>query len=346
MLAEVTIDGVEAEGLRAAIEDMVRREHADEAAGALREKLAPLCAANAPLPAAFLQVAAPDVDFVGWNLLADAVWKLDQCGEPVAAIGFEMSPEERDEAGEPRLATRFFFDTAWPFSESSHTELLEAYDEFGTAWDNEHADTDETLVALDGLAGMAGALDALRNQAQRHSDIVVAQAEFLGTLYLAVLFHIAVRDRALREGLGRPMAFLAGTRGVVLALNAPALAAGAAQTSRKTAQTASAPAIPSAFEPAEAPELPLSQFESGPEGGFTPPDSPEEAAPNAPGLAALIASASDPDPGDDPEGWHLPPPGIHTTGTQLRRRLVTEESIAELEETGRTSLLSRLFRRR
>lgn len=52
------------------------------------------------------------------------------------------------------------------------------------------------------------------------------------------------------------------------------------------------------------------------------------------------------DPGDNPEAWHLPPPGIHTTGTQLRRRLVTAESIEALASTARPSLLQRLLRRK
>lgn len=52
------------------------------------------------------------------------------------------------------------------------------------------------------------------------------------------------------------------------------------------------------------------------------------------------------DPGDDAEAWHLPPPGIHTTGSQLRRRLVTPESIAELAGEQKPSLLQRLMRRK
>lgn len=48
--------------------------------------------------------------------------------------------------------------------------------------------------------------------------------------------------------------------------------------------------------------------------------------------------------GDEgPEAWHLPPPGLHTTGTQLRRRLVTQESIAELAAETTPSLLNRVF---
>ncbi|WP_232493925.1 hypothetical protein [Novosphingobium kaempferiae] len=52
------------------------------------------------------------------------------------------------------------------------------------------------------------------------------------------------------------------------------------------------------------------------------------------------------DPGHDPEGLHLPPPGLHTTGTTLRRRLVTPESIAELQASEKPSLIQRILRRK
>jgi hypothetical protein len=51
------------------------------------------------------------------------------------------------------------------------------------------------------------------------------------------------------------------------------------------------------------------------------------------------------DPGDDAEAWHLPPPGIHTTGSQLRRRLVTPESIAALAAHEKPSLMRGLIHR-
>lgn len=95
------------------------------------------------------------------------------------------------------------------------------------------------------------------------------------------------------------------------------------------------------------------------------PDTLPEAAPEIGQLAAPLPVEPEPpldhreallelcqlvdpgfDPGDDPEAWHLPPPGIHTTGTQLRRRLVTPESIAELAETRRPGLLGRLLGRK
>ncbi|MFT4055777.1 MAG: hypothetical protein QM681_14840 [Novosphingobium sp.] len=50
------------------------------------------------------------------------------------------------------------------------------------------------------------------------------------------------------------------------------------------------------------------------------------------------------DPGQEPEGLYLPLPYGHTTGSQLRHRFVTAESIAELAGTEKPSLVSRLLR--
>lgn len=50
-------------------------------------------------------------------------------------------------------------------------------------------------------------------------------------------------------------------------------------------------------------------------------------------------------PAEEEEALHLPPPGIHVTGTQLRRRFVDRETIV-IEEERRPGLLERLFRRK
>lgn len=44
-----------------------------------------------------------------------------------------------------------------------------------------------------------------------------------------------------------------------------------------------------------------------------------------------------------PQAWHLPPPGIHVTGSQLRHRLTTAESIAEFETAAAPSCLGRIL---
>jgi len=72
---------------------------------------------------------------------------------------------------------------------------------------------------------------------------------------------------------------------------------------------------------------------------------PAAAEPEQPSAAVLelrrLAEPEAPSDGEA-EAWHLPPPGIHTTGSQLRRRLVTAESIAALSAHEKPSLLQRI----
>ncbi|QVM82333.1 hypothetical protein [Novosphingobium decolorationis] len=338
MLAEVTIDSAENKAFRRSIEDMVRSQRADEAADMLRDMLTGVCSAQGPLPAEFLNTRPEAISFTGWNLLADAIWKLDQCGEPVSAVSLDLSPHTiSDEDGEPVLATRFFFDTSWPFSECTREELLEGFNDYGSAWHNDHADAEERVVGIDGLGTMADALAALHmaNTARETPNATALQAELLGTLYMGVLFHLAVEDKARRTALPRRMALLAVSESPFAALSTPVLA------------NCDAPETPSAPEPYDG--------ATGFSGTYNEDDEEEDAFENegedhADTMAALLSPSYSGDaqgsaPGDDPESWHLPPPGIHTTGTQLRRKLVTEESISELAESARPGLLARLFRR-
>jgi hypothetical protein len=80
------------------------------------------------------------------------------------------------------------------------------------------------------------------------------------------------------------------------------------------------------------------------------PELAPEPVPVEPPFPAMLElrQLADPeaDSGDDPEAWHLPPPGIHPTGSELRRRLVTAESIAELDAHRKPSLLGRIFGRK
>ncbi|TYC92735.1 hypothetical protein [Novosphingobium sp. BW1] len=337
MLAEVTIDSAENKAFRRSIEDMVRSQRADEAADILRDMLAGVCSAQGPLPAEFLNTRSDAISFTGWNLLADAIWKLDQCGEPVSAVSLDLALHTlSDEDGEPVLATRFFFDTSWPFSECTRDELLEGFNDYGSAWHNDHADAEERVVGIDGLGTMADALAALHmaNAARETPNATALQAELLGALYMGVLFHLAVEDKARRTALPRRMALLAVSESPFAALSAPVLA------------ICDAPGTPSVPEPYEGVMGTLETYDEDAE----EEDFENEGEDRADTIAALLSPTYSGDaqgtaPGDDPEAWHLPPPGIHTTGTQLRRKLVTEESISELAESARPGLLARLFRR-
>lgn len=335
MLAEVTVDGMDSAELRRSVEDMVRNRQAEAALQHLQELLAPLCSDQGPLPAEFVRTEAAAIDFAGTALLRETIQTLDECGEPVSALAFELDTNAIDpEDGEPLLATRFFFDTAWPFSECTFAELLEGFNELGTAWHNDHADADERILRTDGLAPMVDALVRLRktNAAQDEPGQDCIRAELLGTLYLAVLFHIALRDMALRGSLPRPLAVFCATH------NGPAIV--------------SAPAIAVLDEPVANEELLLSPV-SAQDFGEETDEEPEAELESEPepreSLAELFSAPATEtalDPSNDPDTWHLPPPDIHTTGSQLRRKFVTEESIDELTLASRPGLLARLLRRR
>ncbi|PEQ10807.1 hypothetical protein B2G71_20280 [Novosphingobium sp. PC22D] len=68
----------------------------------------------------------------------------------------------------------------------------------------------------------------------------------------------------------------------------------------------------------------------------------QDDAPASDEPAELIEDGED---SEDDLAWHLPPPGIHVTGKQLRHKLVTAESIAQTQDVEKESLIQRLFGR-
>lgn len=81
-----------------------------------------------------------------------------------------------------------------------------------------------------------------------------------------------------------------------------------------------------------------------------PMDVPRRSEAESPAMLDLRElAAPEADPGLDPRieqaAVDLPLPYFHTTGSQLRHRLVTPESIAELEAQEKPGLWSRLYRR-
>ncbi|KMS60308.1 hypothetical protein V474_01075 [Novosphingobium barchaimii LL02] len=80
-----------------------------------------------------------------------------------------------------------------------------------------------------------------------------------------------------------------------------------------------------------------------PQWADAPISAPAEPQQPSAGVLELRRLAEPEAPSDgEVEAWHLPPPGIHTTGSQLRRRLVTAESIAALSAHEKPSLLQRI----
>lgn len=343
MLADVTVDGLAEDEFRHSIEAMLREETPELALRRLRKLLGRLCGDNAPLPARFLKVSCSDVTVSGWSDLHTAMDAIDAEGEDVTAISFDLSlphaeawwaDDEGNPMAEPRIEARYYTDEAFAFSTASHADLVAAYDAEGAPWHGRHyPDGDGDALQITGLADLNGPLvdlgESITAGKVKDEDSLVAHV--LGSCLIAVLIHQAVREAALRGGLPRTMAILAGRGDAFPHFDAPVIAA-------------------RSDIPAGDDFLLSLQFTDAPD-----PESVCEAEPDLvpaeenSGMDSLLElhelAEPEPDPGDDPEAWHLPPPGIHVTGTQLRRRFVTAENIAETQDAPRPSLFQRLFAR-
>nr|WP_314464388.1 hypothetical protein [uncultured Novosphingobium sp.] len=302
----VTIDGIPENQFRTAIEAMLREGRADEAARRLKDELVFLCGEGLPLPARFRFIAAQDVSVSGWARLIERIGELDRPGDPITAIGIDIC-QGPTETGRPFYGTAFYTDRAWPFSRAGRLDLAAACGADSPAWQGAAEDNGDTLniTGLEDLHAVIAAIGKLCESGM--ATIEEQRACIVGACHLAVLTHQAIRDAAMAEGLPRPMALLVGSDGGYPGFEAAALAA------------------------AEGPPR------------NAPPPAPSEPAKDAQRPAEQAAAI----PGDNseawPEAWHLPPPGLHVTGTQLRRRLVTQESIAELDAETSPSLLNRVF---
>lgn len=362
------------------VETMLRSGDADGAATVVRARLEEVCGEDRPLPAHVLELTASDVDLVGWDALEEEIAELDECGEPVTAVAFDIVPETIC-PGEPALETSFFFDTAWPFSECDRDGLLEGYDANGTAWQSERADVDGGIVFPTGLEPLfrairrLGALEApaYGDRPEGEENAARETARMLAGTYLSVLLHIAVRDKAARfpltsESMPQGLAILVGAREFDPALRAPVCACIASPDKaiigdEEAASDASVPEVAFYRDPTETldtyaqatgpDETVLETCESDAEDTAGHEDIEVEAEMEAEAETdgTLIAKLEAPrrnlgevfaDPADDPEAWHLPPPDIHTTGTQLRRRLVSQDDIEELEASRPRTLMQRL----
>lgn len=324
MLADITIDGMVEDEFRHAIETLLREGNADQAAKWLKSRLQAVCGDGLPLPERFLAVSPADVTVTGWEDIPSRLKRLDAAGSPVTAIGIDLSDPghiglapDPSRLMPPHIETHFYTDEAWPFSRSDRAGLLKGYEGGAARWTGRFADVDDT-IAIEGVDDLYGAVFALEHRCRAPGNVTDTEdrAYMLGASYIAVLVHLAVRETALRQGLPRPLAVLVGSNEFYPFFDAPVIAASEA--------VVTAP-------------LPRSE----------PEDIYGEPAADRPGLVELRElTEPDADPGQEPEAWHLPPPPDHITGTQLRRRIVTEESIAELEAARKPSLLQRLFRRK
>lgn len=225
----ITIDGMDEDAFRHSVEDMLRHDQIDQAVARLRGLLEPYAGAGGVLPERFLTVSAEDVEFAGWQRLADRLHNHDRPNHAISAIGVTLAdaralggPGPSNGRMSPFIKTFYFSDEAYPFSIATRDDLLDGYTRDGFEWEADYQATDATL-SITGLDDLYGAIveleDRLFKTASPGEEEI--RAGTLGACYLAALIHQSLRRTIREKGLPRPMCVLSACDGVYPFFDAP-----------------------------------------------------------------------------------------------------------------------------
>jgi hypothetical protein len=336
MLAEATIGDLGERDFLREIEELLRNDRTDEARDRIAEPMARHCRPGGPLPAALIDLTVADVVIEGWHALEPRMREIDREGYPVTALGFEIAePAAGFEPGlHPLIETCFYTDSAYPFSECDREALLEGYSSYGTEWQGSCDDCDATITVRgihEPYAAVA-ALGARVRDPQSTANDDEIQAYMLGASYLAVLVHAAVRKAVDEKGLSRPLAIFVAGNGSYPGFDAPIAPhfdVVGAQSPRSTGTGSGAFNLEEPIKPA------ISEDVRFPEGGDTQEFEPQ---PDETTFDLRNAAEMHPD-----THYELPTTSQHVSGSQLRKRFVTDESIALTQESEPESLIQRLL---
>jgi len=213
---EIIIDGMEEHAFRRSIEIMLRNGRADEAVARLKALLPECAGEGKTLPARLLEIEPKDIHLAGWDKLAGKITEYSRPSIPITAIGIGIGdPEdlglEPDALGNlrPPLATSFYSDATFPFSETDRADLLEGYTAFGCEWQGDHDRIDDTL-SIEGIDDLYGAIVRLENAvaASGKPDPDLIRSGAIGACYLGVMVWQAARRAVIEQGLPRPLAIL------------------------------------------------------------------------------------------------------------------------------------------
>lgn len=227
------IGGTEQSEFLRSIEGLLRKGDADEAARQLKSQLSAFAGEGKILPARMLEIAPQDIVIAGWDDLAGKLAQYDRPEHPISAIGIDLAnPDERGlrpvEQGHlaPPVETSFYSDDAYPFSACDLESLLDGYSAYGTEWQGS-ADQEDTTISVEGLDDLYGAVIQL--QAEDSSGLPATPEELeafaIGSCYIAVLVHLAVRETITAKGLPRPLAIFVGNNESFPFFDAPVIAA-------------------------------------------------------------------------------------------------------------------------
>lgn len=240
----ISIDGLNEDEFRRAIEGRLRGGRPGEAIERLRRLLAPFAGEAGILPPRFLTVSADELAITGWDGLGAAIQRHDRSGRPVTALGIAFGwPGEEvpvpDSRGHlrPMVEVGYYSDDAFPFSQSGRDDLLDGYSYHGCTWASDCEASDNAL-GLDGIDDLNGALALLEARLldSEEPDEDEIRAGSLGACLLSALLFQAVDEQIKRTGLPRPLCVMAGSNGVYPYFDAPVV--GISEDVRRKAEAA------------------------------------------------------------------------------------------------------------
>jgi hypothetical protein len=199
------------------IEELLRDGEADLAADRLEFGLEALEDLGHPIVGFCHAVTVDHIELLGWESLQERLATLDSKGTPITAIGIDLSchgDPAPDALGhfEPYLESNFYSDQAFPFSTANRAELLIGYGTSHNAWQGSFEDIDQSITTR-GLDELHAAVSDLEHACRtgRNNNGLDHDAMLIGSAFLAVRLHQAVKARILADGLPRPLTVLVGS---------------------------------------------------------------------------------------------------------------------------------------
>ncbi len=203
-----------------AIEGHLRGGQADLAADLIEMALDALEEHGHPIAGFCHAVPVSSVELLGWEAIAERLWAMARAGFEISAISIDLSRAEEpvpDQFGhfEPQVETRFYSDAAFPFSSADRANFMAAYDEHGSAWLGRFDHSDST-IAIRGMDELNSAIEQLQIACANSADGngLDQDALLIGSAFLAVRLHQAVKAKVIADGVPRRLAVLVGSNNV------------------------------------------------------------------------------------------------------------------------------------
>ncbi len=199
------------------MEALLREGDADEAALRLELAIEALEELGHPIAGLCHETPLNRVDVKGWEALHQRVQELNQNGAPITAVGIDISVHgdavvRADGAIEPFLETNFYSDAAFDFTNGTRVDLIEGYSGSASAWQGCFVEID-SIVSIAGLGRLNAELRRLEAECRtgEHTDALDHDALWVGSAFLAVRVHQAMRECIIEWGLPFPMTVLVGS---------------------------------------------------------------------------------------------------------------------------------------